>query len=301
MPRMHALRRSVPAVLLCAATLGACGGGDDAARAREDALRSELKGEIDKTRKDLDRASQQMASARDEARSLRDEVGALSARVAELEARPVAGGDAAGAAGAVAAPKPPAVPDKKALLAEMKALQDKVFSGDATDEEVQRFWELARSTSVVDDLMKTLDAKVKEHPDDLEGRMQLAQAYISKLQTVPSGMEQGMWSQRAEAQWREVLKRDPDHWDARFSMALGWTFWPEQFNKTPDAIKEFEKVREVQERQPIDSKHAQTYLQLSRLYQKQGKADKAKDILRTGRARHPDDAELKKTLASLEE
>ena len=130
--------------------------------------------------------------------------------------------------------------------------------------------------------------------------MQLAQAYISKLMSIPPGMEQAVWSNKAVAQWEAVLKTDPEHWDARFSLAFNWSMWPDFLNKTPDAIREFEKVREVQERSTPDEKHAQTYFQLSRLYQKQGKSDKAKEALRAGLTRFPQDAELKKALESLE-
>lgn len=291
------LSRSLPLLLVVAATLGGCG-DEAAARAREDALRSELKGEIEKARKDADRASQQAASARDEARNLRNEVGALSARVADLEARPEAAGMAAGAAPPAAKP---AVPDRKALLAEMKALQDKVFTGAATDEEQQRFWELARNAAVIDEVMKSLEAKVGERPEDVDARMQLARAYVAKLMSIPQGPEQGLWSNKAMAQWQAVLKQEPENWDARYSVALSWSMWPDFLNKTPDAVKEFEKLQEIQERLPVAPKQAQTYLQLSRLYQKQGKADRAKEILRTGLARLPDDAELRKALGALEE
>jgi tetratricopeptide (TPR) repeat protein len=131
--------------------------------------------------------------------------------------------------------------------------------------------------------------------------MGLAQAYVAKLMSIPQGPEQGLWSNKAVQQWQAVLEKDPDHWEARYSLAFNWSMWPDFLNKTPDAIREFEKVREVQERQTPEAKHADTYLQLSRLYVKQGKADKAKDVLRSGLGRFPQDEDLKKALASMED
>lgn len=295
------MRRLSPFVLvLAAAALAGCGDAE-AAKAREAELEARIRADIDKTRKDADRMAQALQSARDEARGLRDEVGLLGQRVAALESRATSGaaeGTGAEAHG-VGVAKPPAT-DRKALLEELNALREKVFTGKATDEEEQRFWELARTSGAVDELMKSLEGKVKESPDDIAARMQLANAYIEKLQTVPAGMEQGMWGNKASAQWKEVLKRDPEHWDAQFAVGYSWTWWPEQMNKTPDAIRELEKAREIQERGAASPRHAQVYFQLSRMYQRQGKADKAKEILRSGLARHPDDGELKKALDSLE-
>lgn len=287
------------AVLVLTAALTGCA-DVEAAKQREAELRAQLESQIASARKDAERAQQSVAGVRDDLRRLREDHDALTARVTELEARPEAAPAAAAPADAAAAATKPK-PDRKALLEEMKRLQAKVFDETATLDEQQRFWELARTTGAVDEMMKTLEAKVKERPDDKEMRMQLAQSYIAKLLSIPGGPEQGIWSMKAEAQWKEVLKQDPEHWDARYSIAFNWSMWPDFLNKTPDAVREFEKLREVQERQAPDAKHGQTYLQLSRLYQKQGKSDKAKDVLRAGLGRHPDDAELKKALGSLEE
>jgi tetratricopeptide (TPR) repeat protein len=293
-------RLALPLPLVAALVLGAPGCGDDPeARARDEAERAALRSDLERTRKDLERTAQALQSVRDESRNLRGEVALLAERVGALESR-APGGAAAATDGVAPSVAKPAAPDRKAMLAEMKSLQEKVFAGTATDEEQQRFWELARSADVLDELMKRIEAKVAQSPDDSEVRMQLANAYVAKLMSLPPGPEQGLWSGKAVQQWEAVLKKDPEHWDARFSLAFNWSMWPDFLNKTPDAIREFEKVREVQERGAPEEKHAQTYLQLSRLYQKQGKSDKAKDVLRAGLARHPDDAELKKALGSLD-
>jgi tetratricopeptide (TPR) repeat protein len=292
------MQRVLP-VLFVVAVL--CGCSDEAAaKAREEALRTELKAEIEKHRKDAERTAQALAANRDELRKIRDEVAAINQRLGEEASRSAGGAAASGTSSPAELISKPAVVDRAAQLAEMKGLQEKVFSGDATEAEQSRFWELARSAAVVDELMKTLEATVKERPDDVAARMELAEAYVSKLMTIPDGPEKGLWSNKAVAQWNEVLKKDADNWDARYSIAFTWSMWPDFLNKTPDAIKEFEKVREIQERRTPEPQHAETYFQLSRLYQKQGKADKAKQALKDGLMRHADDPELKKALDALE-
>jgi tetratricopeptide (TPR) repeat protein len=297
--RSHAcaVRRIGWAAFAAAALLVAgCGDGGESAR-RADEVEAALRADLDRAKKDAEKSDEALRRLREDVGTLREEVAALGARVVELEARPAApaaGGDAA------AGPKA-AAPDPKAQAEEFRALMDKVFEGKATDAEEQRFWELARTTGRVGELMKDLEAKVKDAPNDVDARMNLAQAYIAKLLSIPGGPEQGVWSMKAEAQWKKVLEIDPNHWDARYSVAFNWSMWPDFLNKTPDAVKEFETLREIQERTSADPKHAQTYVQLSRLYLKQGKGDKAKEVLRAGAARHAQDAEIKKALESLED
>lgn len=279
--------------------LGVPGCSDPAAAARDAQAIESLRADHAKVQADLRSTTEDLKRLRGDVQTQAREIAALHERIASVESRPatVAGGGAAPSGGD--APKASAT-DKAGEAAEMEALRKKVFDGTATDEEQQRFWELARTTGRIDEMVKTLEGKVKDNPGDVGMRMELAEAYIAKLLSVPQGPEQGIWSMKAEGQWQAVLKLEPEHWDARYGVAFNWSMWPDFLNKTPDAVKEFEKLREVQERQSPEAKHAQTYFHLSRLYGKQGKADKAKEILRTGLARHPGDAELQKALDALE-
>lgn len=293
------LRRTAAALPLFLAGVLATGCGDAEGQRAQDERIDALRSDVDKARKDLDRVNDALKSAREESRALREDLANLGERLAAVEARP-AGSGAAAAEGAAVAPKPTAA-DRKAQAEEMDALLKKVFEGTATDEEEQRFWELARTTGRLDEMIKTLEGKVAESPGDLDARMNLAQAYISKLLTLPSGPEQGLWSGKAVTQWKKVLEAEPEHWEARYSLAFNWSMWPDFLNKTPDAIAEFEKLREIQERGAATDQQADTYFQLSRLYLKQGKRDKAQEVLRTGIARHPTSAHLKKALDSMTE
>lgn len=194
------------------------------------------------------------------------------------------------------APKAAAPAPKAGLTSEeFEELRKTVFSGKATPDEMAQFFESLREhPEVLADAMKQMEQKVAENPNDPMWRMSLARLYIAKLLGVPSGPEQGAWSMKAMEQYNKVLEQDPNHWDARYSLAMNWSQWPDFLNKRPDAIKQFETLMKIQEGQMAEGKHAQTYLQLRQLYLKDGRTEDAKAVLDRGLARFPDDEELKK-------
>ncbi len=261
---------------------------DDTDRAVEEATKP-LRAEVEGLR-------QEVRTLREEGRSLRADLGTLSARVEAGGAKPAAPQDGTGDA---AAPKPAATAEGNASQEDFQALRKKVFAGTASLDEQQRFWELARTSGALGDELKTLEAAVAADPTDATARMNLAQAYVSKLLTVPDGPERGTWAMKAEGQWAKVLERDDRNWEARYSLAFSWSRWPDFLNKAPDAIREFESLRRQQELGSPEERHAQTYLQLAGLYRRQGNVEKARETLAAGLARHRDDAELKKALDAL--
>jgi tetratricopeptide (TPR) repeat protein len=178
---------------------------------------------------------------------------------------------------------------------EFAALEKKVFSGEATADEQADFWaKLRTKPEILQGLMKDAEKAVADNPRDKDLRRRLASVYLAKLMTVPDGMEKGVWSNKMIEQEKAIVDIDPDDRDAHFSIATNYSFWPEQFNKRPDAIKEFEACLKIQEQKTQEPKFAQTYLQLRILYLKDGRTDDAKKMLDEGLRRFPDDEELKK-------
>jgi len=221
-------------------------------------------------------------------RSSGDRVKALEERIDALEKSRAAGG-------APSTGEPPKVAKAGMSAADFDALKAKMYSGQATTDEQAEFWEALRERpELLADVMKQLEKTAADSPRDKEAHRNLAQAYLLKLMSVPDGMEKGVWSNKMIGQEKAILDIDPNDWDARYSVALNYSFWPEQFNKRPDAIKEFETLKKVQETQNVDPKHAKTYLQLRNLYLKDGRTDDAKNVLDEGLRRFPDDEELKK-------
>ncbi len=251
-----------------------------------------------------------------EANRLALELQRLTARLDRLEeARlrtPIAAPDESTARVAAASDEPASAPPARAPQgrrsasdeerAEFATLLSKMLEGDFVLEdtgEAERFWKLARETDVVDAELARLEERLARSPEDVDLRMELADGYIAKLATVPGGPEQGLWGMKAEEQWREVLKRDPDHWRAQFSLADGWSHYPDFMGKTGDAIAGLERAREIQEQLVPLAEHVQTYLSLARMYTRSGKQDRALETLEAGLAFHPGDERLLQAIEEL--
>ena len=271
------------------------GGGREMARAAGDAA-AKAEAAAAEARARADEAAAAARRAEESAAS-------LAARVATLEAAPRGGGAAAaggvpgGEAGS-ASSESGRGPDP-ALVAEYQALRKKVFRDQATPDEQKRFFEILKGPGFIDGLLSDLEGKVAAAPGDPDARLSLADGYISKLFTVPAGPEMGVWGGKAEEQWKEILKRDDRHWQARYSLAFSWSQYPDFLNKTPDSLREFETLRAQQEQGAADPRHANTYFHLHALYRKVGNAEKAKEALDEGVRRFPDNAELRKVQESL--
>lgn len=185
---------------------------------------------------------------------------------------------------------------------EFIALLGPVLSGDpdVSPEDQARFWEAARSSGLVDDLVGTLEAALDDNPTDVDTRLELANAYVAKLLTVPAGPERGVWGSRAEEQWETALELDPMSWDAQFRLAESLSYYPAFLNKRGEAIEGLEAARRIQEELVPESRHAKTYLLLSRMHVQGGDREAALLALRAGLARHPGDAELAQALDEIE-
>ncbi len=137
-------------------------------------------------------------------------------------------------------------------------------------EDQQRFWEAARTTTMVDDAIGRLEALIADKPQDEGSRMELADAYVAKLLTVPAGPERGIWGTKAESQWQEILTQNPDHWEAQYTLAYDYSMYPDFVDKTEEAIAGFEAALRIQERVQPRVEHAKTYVQLARMHTKKG-------------------------------
>jgi len=271
-----------------------------------DTARLELR--IETLSRSLERTEARLASAIEGQGRMRAEVARLAERMERTAALPGAAPEKASGVSPEIGPvadeaSPEDAREPADGLPRFRALLGKVLNTakgkTATPAEEQRFWELARTTNLVDDLIGALEEDVEASPRDVAALMNLADAYVAKLLTVPAGPERGLWGMKAEAQWRKVLASDPNHWGARFSLAYGHARYPDFMNMTGKAIRGFEQAMEIQERRAPEPRFVTTYLELSRLYQKQGDPAKAREVLRRGISLHPHHQEMLAALRNL--
>ncbi|MEM7790850.1 MAG: hypothetical protein AAF546_05590 [Verrucomicrobiota bacterium] len=191
--------------------------------------------------------------------------------------------------------KRPSSPDPEEYL----NMIERVFSGQASDQEQLAFWEEMRHSDQIDEFLNTLEANVSAFPYDIESKFNLAQVYMAKLHSGSMGPEMGVWASKAEQQWRDVLKIEPQNWDAQNALAEGLSWYPDTMNRMGEAISEYEKLISIQEVASPQEGFAESYLSLSQLYLRDGDPGGSLDSIERGLEVFPNDSSLLEQLASL--
>lgn len=188
------------------------------------------------------------------------------------------GASAALAAGGTAAPAAATFD----LSTEFAKLQGTSFWEDGA------LWKRLFAAGKMDEAIKQFEALAAANPKDTKVQMDLANAYLSYLQ-----LDQSKWqlSMKADSVFDTVLALDERHWEARFSKAMSYTFWPDFLGKKKDAISHFETLVAQQESMPPQDHEAQSYLFLGNLLETRDPA-KAKEMWAKGARRHPNNQEL---------
>ncbi|MFM1874106.1 MAG: hypothetical protein RL398_3528 [Planctomycetota bacterium] len=166
------------------------------------------------------------------------------------------------------------------------ALSEKDFWSDPT------VWRRAFAAGRMDDVIARYEAAVKANPKDVDAQMQLAKACNAYVQMDPTKWQHSM---RADKAYDAVLAVDEGHWEARFSKAVSYTFWPEFLGKKKAAAEHFGILMEQQEQHPPQEQHVQTYLFLGNMLEAREPA-RAKEVWERGLRRHPDNAALREKL-----
>jgi len=190
-------------------------------------------------------------------------------------------------------------PEERERVEELRTLVGKFFGSRASEAETKRFWKLAKSGRMLDMALAAAEADVEADPQSVEARMQLAEVNVAKLYTLPRGAERRLWADQAQNQYRAILELDENNWEARNGLATGFFHTPANMNKTADAIREFEKLRAVQEVRAAEDRYAGVYVNLAILYRRGGDDEKARQVLEAGLRRYPQDEEIGKTLGLL--
>ena len=155
-------------------------------------------------------------------------------------------------------------------------------------------WKRAFEAGEMDEVIKEMEALANASPNDTQSQMDLANAYMAYLQ-----MDNSKWdlSMKADQQFDKVLDIDENHWEARFTKAMSYTFWPDFLGKKKEAIGHFETLVAQQEAMPVQDHQAQTYLFLGNMLAERDPT-RAREIWQKGMTRHPNSDELRQKLGN---
>ncbi len=225
-----------------------------------------------------------VGTVRHEAPTLSDEQ--IAAAVARYFQERGGSGVANAAAGGAGSGSGPAPFDRKAVWTDLRGTN--AWENGAA-------WKKVHDAGQMDELLKEFEAYAEANPNEPKAHMELANAYLAALQ-----FDQTKWplSQKADAEFDKVLTLDSNHWEARFSKAVSYTFWPDFLGKKKEALQHFETLVEQQKTLPVQPHHAQTYLFLGNLLEQRGNKERAREIWQQGAQRHPDSQELKGKLGN---
>jgi len=198
-----------------------------------------------------------------------------------------------GAKGAGVSEEASAVANERLLNDSIAKLLDPNFQGD----DREKLWDQLKEQGLIEEAIAQLEQEVKGDPENLTLMNQLAYAYLQPIMRGGvAGMDAGKWSMKADGMYDQILTADSENWEARFSKAISYSFWPPMFGKQPEAIRHFEILVEQQANQQSTPQFAQTHLLLGNLYEQQGKHEEAMAAWQVGADRFPDDADLRKQL-----
>lgn len=218
---------------------------------------------------------------RSEASLSRREIEALVAEAVARSAVAGQAGDAGAGAGAEAF-----VPDsafRQLLVAE-------------GDNSRTAIWAAARKAGKHEELLALFEAAAKSAPNDATAQFEFGRACLHSLMTSQDMLEQGALSARADKAFDVALEIDERHWEARFSKAVSYTFYPDFLGKKKEAISHLQILIDQQEAGRPEPKHIETYLTLGNVYAQQGKDADARQVWERGLGRFPEDARLKERL-----
>lgn len=252
--------------------------GADAGASPEEAMTPSLEGETTDQR--LARLQRELDAARGEIRRLQ--------------------ASESGETGPAPAGSAPRTQEQHEQLATRFFELGKAYSaGTATKEEVAELLRLTGDKAFMKEVVSDLEAQIEENPNDLEARLQLVDVQSARVHSAESIVERGILRESVQTQLGEVLKRDPENWDARYMQAVGISHSQRTPQGRERAIQAFESLIAIQQGKAAEPRFAKTYGQLAGVLLAEKNTAKARETLISGLRRFPDDEELKKMLDAL--
>lgn len=166
-----------------------------------------------------------------------------------------------------------------------------------SDADREALWDELKELGLLEEAIAQLEVEAAGDPSNLDLRNQLAYAYLQPIiRGGASSMEAGKWSMKADGVWDNILEADDHNWEARFSKAISYSFYPPIMGKGPEAIQHFEILVGQQANQAPQEGFEQTHLMLGNMYMQAGETEKAQAAWQAGIERFPENGELRERL-----
>lgn len=173
-----------------------------------------------------------------------------------------------------------------------------LVSPQASFEQKQAAWKRLKNSSQLDMAIQELEQRMANEPGRVENVAALGQAYLKKCGNIQDVREQAILAMKADQTLDAALSLDPTHWEARYTKAVGMSYWPAELNKGGEVIAQFHALIQDQEAQLAQPHFARSYAWLGDQYKKAGQMDYAAQVWQRGAALFPDNEELKRRLAA---
>ena len=192
-------------------------------------------------------------------------------------------------------PIPDSKPDSKLVFNQMI---ESLISPQTSYEQRQGLWKKLSEAGFLDQALTDLQHEVTADPRSAGAVTALGEGYYKKAGATDEVREKAMLAMKADQTLEAALNLDPVNWEARFTKAVGMSYWPAELNKGGEVIEQLRTLIQQQESEVQQPKFARTYLRLGEQFEKTGHANDAAQVWERGASLFPTDPDLRKKVSS---
>jgi len=192
-------------------------------------------------------------------------------------------------------PIPDSKPDSKLVF---NQTIESLISPQTSYEQRQGLWKKLSEAGLLDQALTELQQQVASDPRSAGAVTALGEGYYKKAGATDEVREKSMLAMKADQTLEAALNLDPVNWEARFTKAVGMSYWPAELNKGGEVIAQLQMLIQQQESGDQQPQFARTYLRLGEQYEKAGHAEDAAQIWQRGASLFPTEPDLRKKISS---
>ncbi len=145
-----------------------------------------------------------------------------------------------------------------------------------------------------------LQKLLADHPESRAVAIQLASAFVDKIPTcggLAAVVCKGTRARESLDVLDALIEREGGSWEAYYARGMNHLHWPRMLRHSDDAIADFERCAEMQEKSALKPYHERIYVAMGDAYAKYKQYDKARHAWRRGLVYFTNSPEMKARLA----